>query len=150
MNAVLFSLTLVLVISGFYIKPAFSQNRDIPIFSAKYKEKPEPKQAKGKEVTLPDLPRFPAAKFISAQEYGKNASVPVSYIIEYSIPKASESQVIPYYAGILSAGGWEAAHQTATSISASNESTHARCTINVSSDDNFYSRFQVNYAVVNQ
>jgi hypothetical protein len=101
-----------------------------------------------KEINLPDLPRYPGAKFISGEEAANNEQVRSAYTIDYSIAKNSESQIIPWYANVLSSGGWKINQQTSSSIDASNDKMNAHCNIFFESGDQKSSRLHVNYVVV--
>jgi hypothetical protein len=127
--------------------PAYSQGRSVgnPIFPpSAHKAKPEPPQATGKEIFVSEIPKFPGARFISGEELHQQG-VDKACIIHYSIPKSSESQVIPFYSNALNGSGWEIEQESTNSLSASNTKLRADCSISVSSDDEFFRTIEVNY-----
>ncbi len=147
MHKILLSIFLIAILDLSTVVPCVAQFGTVSKTSPKYKEKSRLPEAETKEIKLPDIPVFPGAKFISAQEAGKKAAgVSSSYTLQYLIPQASELQVVPFYAGIFG-GDWNIAQKGERCITAINEKTNTRCSITVGTYNQFYSNINVIYTV---
>jgi len=153
MRKILLALSLTVTYSGVFVNCGMSQsqyNYPLPNIQApkNAKFKKEFRQATGKEVIIPDIPKYPGSTFISGQESKKKETGSVDYLVTYSISKSSQSQVIPFYANLFNGGGWHISQQTEAAISASNESKQATCSVFVSSDGDTFSSLKVGYSVL--
>jgi hypothetical protein len=152
MRKTLLALFFTVCFSGALMNASIAQsqyNYPIPALQApkKAKFKTESRKATGKEIIIPDLPRYPGGRFISGEEK-KSKDGGMAYSVKYSIPKSSQSQVVPFYANIFNGGGWRISQQTEENITAMNTSKYASSSVTVSSDGDSFSLLEVNYAVL--
>ncbi len=143
MRKALLAVLLAIIASSEIIQFAQAQNNT----GSRQLCKRESQKRMDKEVVLPDIPRFPGAKFVSGQEAASKEQVVCAYTIEYSVPKRSEPQIIPWYFNELKSGGWMINQQTSHSVDASNEKTNAHCNIFYDTGDAKNSTLHVNYVI---
>jgi hypothetical protein len=142
----IFSVSASLILIG--INPSDADDK-IPTFRVgKYKETPQLRTVSKKEIIIPGLSRFPGSKFISGQEKSVRNGQGTNYDITYSIPKASEAQVIPFYAQFLSSNGFKYPQQTQYSISAEDYKSGSSFSASVKAFDGFSSDIVIDYTIM--
>ncbi len=109
--------------------------------------KRESHKAMENDISIPEIPRFPGAKFVSGDEAQPSENLVCGYTIDYAVQQRAASQVIPFYHNVLSSGGWKIDQEEENSITSKNENSNSHCHIYVDEANDKDIKLHINYAV---
>ena len=100
-----------------------------------------------KDISIPDVPVFPGAKFFSGQQAVPSNTVISGYTVEYKIPNSTPDQVVSFYQNVFNGGGWKISQQTPRSIDAHNPTNNSFCNVFVDGGEKKRGKLHINYVI---